>query len=346
VFTVQHAKTFRQLPLEFNFPRSGELTVTSRNNPILKIFPLKKRIALPIKQNGGWQRVHEHLNHGWYPHSCLVLKKKHYWGAQLILRKTLPPSQEVEGTIGVDSGRKIAAAITLNHPAFPLMEQYLGKDLAWKQYQFLHRRATIQHYRAQGAVRAQRAWTRIQRKEHQYINARCAQIAHEIVDVAVLTRSAIVIEDLTHLRKKWTKQNSKGQRGSKRSRRQLNKWPYRKLFSFLLHLARLHAIPIVSVNPQYTSQICSRCGKKSKQSRVTRNLYQCIHCGYEVNADRNASRNLSILGLQKLGLPFRSSWQSFLPVPPERRVLYSPVSVAEVRSPISSGTMNGSVPVD
>jgi IS605 OrfB family transposase len=346
VFTAQHPHTFRQLPLEFNFPRSGELTVTSRNNPILKISPLKKRIAFPIRQNGGWQRVREHLNNGWYPHSCLVLKKKRYWGAQLILRKALPPPQEVEGTIGVDSGRKIAAAITVNHPNFPLMEQYLGKDLVWKQHQFLHRRATIQKYRTQGDVRARRAWTRIERKEQQYLTARCAQIAHEIIDLAVLTRSAIVIEDFTHLRKQWTKQASKGQQGAKRTRRQLNKWPYRKLFSFLLHLAQQQAIPVISVNPRYTSQICSRCGKTSKQSRVSRDVYHCIHCGYEVNADRNASRTLSVLGLLELGLSLRSSWQSFLPVPPERRTSCSPVSVVEVRSPTSSGTMNGSVPVD
>lgn len=346
VYAAKRPINFRHVPLEFNFPRSGNLAYTNKGYPILKISPLKKRIAFPITMNGGWQRVREDLIAGWEAHSCLVFKKKKQWVAHLILRLPLPPPQEVEGTIGVDIGRKIAAAITLNNPNFPLVEQYLGKDMVWKQHQFLRRRAVLQKYAAQGDVRARRALARLKHQEKQYIQTRCAQIAHKIVDLAVLSRSAIVIEDVKYLRKKWTKQTSKSKKGAKRIRRQLNIWPYRKFLYVLTRLAQLNSIPVILVDPHYTSQICSCCGKKNKLSRVTRDVYHCISCGFEVNADRNASRNIALLGLQKQGLLLFSSWHSYLPFPYERRNLFSPVSVVEVLSTISSDTMSGSVLVD
>ncbi len=346
VYAAKRPKKFQHIPLEFNFPRSGNLTYTTRGNPILKISPLKKRIAIPIKRNGGWQRAQDSLRSDWEPHSCLVFKKKKLWTAHLIFRKPLPPPQEVEGTIGVDIGIKIAAAITLNNPNFPLVEQYLGKDVVWKQHQFLKRRAVLQKYSAQGDVRARRALARLKDKEKNFTQTRCAQIAHGIVNLAVLTRSAIIIENIKHIRKKWTKNTSKSKKGAKKLRRQLNKWPFWQFLYILNRLAQLNNIPVISINPHYTSQTCSRCGKKNKRSRKTRDEYHCISCGFTVNADRNASRNIALLGLQKQGLPVYSSWRSYLPVPHERRNQFSSVSVVEVRSTISSGTMSGSVPVD
>ena len=220
------------------------------------------------------------------------------------------------------------------------------KDLAWKQHQVLKRRAMLQKHASQGSVSARRALKRLRYQEKKYVQTRCAQIAHEIVDLAVLTRSAIVVEDITHLRKKWTRQATKGKKGAKKTRRQLNKWPYRVLLYKLILLAQLHSIPIIPVLPHFTSQTCSRCGKRSKHSRTTRDLYKCYFCGFEVHADRNASRNISLLGKYQQGLKLFSSWHSYLPVPHERLTSCYPVSVAKVRSTISNGTMSGSVPVD
>ncbi len=326
VYAAKRAKTFHHFPMEFNFPRSGNLTLSERGNAIVKISPLKKRIALPIVMNGGWRRVEEHRKGGWVAHSCKVFKRKQSWVMHLIMRKALPPPQEVEGTIGVDIGRKIMAAITVNHPSFPLVEQYLGKDLAWKQHQFYNRRKTLQKYAAQGDRRARRALKRLRRKETNYVQTRCAQLAHEIVDLAVISRSAIVLENLKHLRRMWTKQAMKRKKGGKKTRRSLNRWSYSLFHSTLTRVAHLNNIPVVFVRPHYTSQTCSHCGKRSKKSRKTRDVFSCIYCGFTVNADHNASRNLALLGQVALGLPFFNAYHSFLPVPCERRTLCSSVS--------------------
>ena len=326
VFAAKRAKTFSQLPLEFNFPRSGSLTLSKRGNAMVKLSPLKQRIAVPIVMNGGWRRVIEHRKGGWAAHSCKVFKRKRTWVMHLIMRKALPLPQEVEGTIGVDIGRKIMAAITVNHPNFPLVEQYLGKDLAWKQHQFYNRRKPLQKFAAQGDKRARRALRRIRRKETHYVQTRCAQLAHEIVNLAAVTGSAIVLENLKHLRRMWTKQAMKRKRGGKKTRRSLNRWSYSLFHTTLARVAHLHHIPVVVVRPHYTSQTCSQCGKRSKRSRTTRDVFKCIFCRFTVNADRNASRNLALLGQVACGLPFFAAYRSFLPVPTERRTLCSSVS--------------------
>ena len=49
---------------------------------------------------------------------------------------------------------------------------------------------------------------------------------------------------------------------------------------------------IIGVNPQYTSQKCSRCKCVSKQNRTSQNKFKCIQCGYLENVDINAAKNI------------------------------------------------------
>ncbi|UJG43478.1 MAG: transposase [Candidatus Heimdallarchaeum endolithica] len=358
VYGAKKVKKFRTLPLEFNFPRSGKIAKTRKDNPVLVVSPLKKRIAFPICRDGGWRRLKEYTIKGWEAHSCRIFQQKrkrkrkakdrkrsskvnYGWVAHLNIRKELPPPQEVEGTIGVDVGRKVFAAVTLNHPSFPLLERYMGKDIAWKQHQLAKRRRKLQSYRDKGSKKARRALKKLRMKERKYNKTRCEQIAHEIVDWAVTTRSAIVIENIEGIRSKWKKEKTK-RRGkqSKNLLRELNNWPYGFFLSFLTSLAYQHHIPVVKVDPHYTSQTCSRCGHTSKSSRVSRGLYRCVACGIELNSDRNASRNIGLKGFSFLALPFFSSWSSFYPFPREKKNNFL-VSVVEERSTSSSGSMSG-----
>ncbi len=61
---------------------------------------------------------------------------------------------------------------------------------------------------------------------------------------------------------------------------------------------------LVFVNPRYTSQRCSKCGKISSKNRPKKKakaaLFECIECGYEDNADKNAARNISIVDIEKI----------------------------------------------
>jgi len=47
------------------------------------------------------------------------------------------------------------------------------------------------------------------------------------------------------------------------------------------------------VNPAYTSQRCSACGRVDAKSRESQAVFACTACGYACNADVNAARNIA-----------------------------------------------------
>jgi putative transposase len=95
----------------------------------------------------------------------------------------------------------------------------------------------------------------------------------------------IVIEDL-----KCVKRNSK-KRIYKRFMNKLQRWSYSKVTSKLERLCEENGILLIKVDPAYTSQTCSKCGSIHKESRSLE-LFKCIDCGYETDADLNASINI------------------------------------------------------
>jgi len=57
-------------------------------------------------------------------------------------------------------------------------------------------------------------------------------------------------------------------------------------------IGKKYGITISLTNAEYTSQQCFCCGYIHKDNRKTQEKFRCIHCGYEENADLNASINI------------------------------------------------------
>jgi transposase len=73
-------------------------------------------------------------------------------------------------------------------------------------------------------------------------------------------------------------------------------WSYCKTIGKIERLCEENGVLLTKVNPAYTSQTCSNCGCVDKKSRNGEN-YICQHCGYEIDADLNASINISRMGV-------------------------------------------------
>ena len=73
-----------------------------------------------------------------------------------------------------------------------------------------------------------------------------------------------------------------------------------EILTLLAYKARKAGIRFISVWPALSSQTCSICGTVDPKSRRTRNHFAHTACGYQENADINASRVIAQRGLAKL----------------------------------------------
>ena len=91
--------------------------------------------------------------------------------------------------------------------------------------------------------------------------------------------------------------------------RSITEQTWGKFTTLLGEKAESAGVRMVRVNPRNSSQECSSCGAMVKKSLSVR-VHRCTRCGYEVDRDINAARNILHRGLVsvaggKLGLESR-----------------------------------------
>ncbi len=67
---------------------------------------------------------------------------------------------------------------------------------------------------------------------------------------------------------------------------------------WLEYFSVVYGVPVIAVNPNYTSQNCSNCGQTVVKTLSTR-THKCPHCGYVADRDENAALNILKLALKE-----------------------------------------------
>lgn len=80
----------------------------------------------------------------------------------------------------------------------------------------------------------------------------------------------------------------------------LKNWSYFDLQTKIEYKAKEAGIRVVYIKPRYTSQRCSKCGYIDRENRQTQASFVCLKCGFEANADYNASQNIAIPNIDKV----------------------------------------------
>lgn len=108
--------------------------------------------------------------------------------------------------------------------------------------------------------------------------------SRSIVDeVLEFEKSCIVLEDLT------------GYRESKKENA-IHDWPYAEIQEKVMYKATEEGVPVVKIDPAYTSQTCNKCSEIGNRNSHT---FRCSECDYEVHADINAAFNIADKGKEK-----------------------------------------------
>ncbi len=98
------------------------------------------------------------------------------------------------------------------------------------------------------------------------------------------TSAVIALEDLKGMRKRTT--------GRKSGRRKHLSWGFYQIKQFIKYKAAIAGIPMVYIDPAYTSQECHVCHHISRSNRTTRDDFVCTCCGSSALADYNAALNI------------------------------------------------------
>jgi len=124
------------------------------------------------------------------------------------------------------------------------------------------------------------------------------QILHRASKIIVLEAKrkhyGIVMEKLTGIRRLYRQGNGQGSN----YRFRLNSWSFAELQRQIDYKARWEGIPVIYVNPNGTSVKCSMCGSRMARIPEENRKLKCASCGFMVDRDVNAARNLAARGLR------------------------------------------------
>lgn len=199
-------------------------------------------------------------------------QRKGNWYMSYCYNTTCQNPITVTGVIGVDRN-SVGNIATIADPKSGTV-RFVGLNAdRWKS-NFRSRKARLMR---SGRKRLVSKLRRKQSNRTRYENHRAAKT---IVAFAAKHCSAIALENLN-----LTK-------GAKRYA-DTRQWAHAQLGDFIQYKAALRGVPIIMVNPAYTSQDCSRCGSRNKPNGK---CYSCSKCGSKTHRDANSGFNIAMRG--------------------------------------------------
>jgi IS605 OrfB family transposase len=184
--------------------------------------------------------------------------------------------KDVEDFIGVDFGLVEIAATSEG-------QKYSSKKLNDYREKRQKIRDSIQ---SKGTRNCKKLLKRLSGKER--ITSRIINhtISKSIVTLAEKSNKGIALENLKGIR--FT-----ADKIGKKHRTRLGKWSFYQLKEMIKYKANRIGIPVVEINPAYTSQTCSNCFHIGKRNGK---IFKCENCKEIFDADVNAAKNISLLG--------------------------------------------------
>jgi IS605 OrfB family transposase len=199
-----------------------------------------------------------------------------------IPKKTIELNEDT--SIGVDLGIAVPAVCAVNNNDYK--KCFIGsKD------DFLRVRTQLQNQRKRlqrslkstsgghGRSKKLSSLDNLKDRESNFVQTYNHYVSKQVVDFAIKNKAKYInMEDLS---------------GFDSSEFILRNWSYYQLQQYITYKADKYGIEVRYINPYHTSQICSCCGHWEEGQRINQSTFVCKSCGYSVNADFNAARNIA-----------------------------------------------------
>ena len=247
----------------------------------LKLLRSRARFELDI---GNYQRG---ILKGQNPKSATLVKRRNgNYYIHINLNNDTPDFIDTEEVLGVDLGRTDIAYTSDG-------ESWNGQQLNKVRDKYAWLRLALQKKASLGTRSSRRRCRELLRrlsgKEKRFQRHVNHQISRKLVDNAAASKKAISLEDLTGIRERTNQQPK-----NKQERRKSNNWSFYQLRQFIEYKCILAGVPLLLVNPAYTSKTCHQCfyiGSRSGKG------YKCINpaCGWKGDADYNGAQNIAAL---------------------------------------------------
>ena len=198
----------------------------------------------------------------------------------IAVRKKAPDAYEPISAIALDTNEESLDGVVVRRNDTIFVVIGFG---GVRQVQTTHfrRRRKLARKKTNDRRVAQRLLAREARRETNRVRQRLHFVSRDLVRTAKAMRSVIVLEKLTL---RW----SGGY--SRRMNRRRASWPRGEIHRQIEYKAALAGVPVIKVNPAWTSKTCPVCGAR-RRDRVGK-LFVCLMCDWEMDRQINAGLNI------------------------------------------------------
>jgi len=239
------------------------------------------RYGFRLRENGnlyatgiGTIRMFKHREIVGMPKTCTIKRDAvgDWWAT---ITATIPdvPKREPKTAIGIDVGLKNLAMLSTGERIEPPKLLMASEEKIKIIQKGVSRKVKGSNNRRKCVRRLAKAHRRVERQRDDYLHKASRSLA--------LKADTIVFENL----------NINGMLKNHHLAKSIGDAGWGKLMQYTAYKAEEAGGSVVFVNPNGTSQICSRCGEMVRKSLAER-VHVCTKCGFSTDRDLNASLNI------------------------------------------------------
>ena len=265
----------------FRVPQRFTVGRSSFTLPKIGIIKINKSCSLNGKAKN--LTISKDKNGKWHVSVCVEFEPK--------------PLPKTGKSLGIDLGTVRLATSSKNHVKKSFKEVKYVKELN-RKIKTKQRELSRKELRSSNWLKAKATLQKL----HLKLKDKRQDRLHKFSTMLVTNFDTIVVEDLkiknmTKSAKGTLEKPGKNVKAKSGLNRSILKEGWYMFLRMLEYKSDWYGKEFIKVDPKFTSQICSKCGFKSKKNRKSQSKFECINCGFKINADHNAAINILARGL-------------------------------------------------